>query len=200
MKIYYYFNPERPTTEQETIKGIYGDSLVFIYEKPWELSNQFKEDDIVICMSIDELGDITDLSDDIDIVVDEYMKIYEKGVTLIFDKSTQCNSMFIQTLVSDTQNFETVLRKCIYNYIAQKENEIKYSKKHKFTADARGTKLGIRKGTKLTTLKSIEMKAKIRSLAKDFGGSLGDNELIQELGISRNTYYKYKKAIKEETN
>ncbi len=200
MKIYYYFNPERPTTEQETIKGIYGDSLVFIYEKPWELSNQFKEDDIVICMSIDELGDITDLSDDIDIVVDEYMKIYEKGVTLIFDKSTQCNSMFIQTLVSDTQNFETVLRKCIYNYIAQKENEIKYSKKHKFTADARGTKLGIRKGTKLTTLKSIEMKAKIRSLAKDFRGSLGDNELIQELGISRNTYYKYKKAIKEETN
>ena len=200
MNIYYYFNPERQSTEKETVKGIYGDNLIFLDKKPWTMVNQFEEDDIVVCMSVDELGDIVDLANDIDIVVNEYMKLYNKGITLIFDKSVQCNSMFIQTLVSETQDFETVLRKCIYNYISQKENELKYSKKHKYTADARGIKLGIKRGTKLTTLKSIEMKAKIRSLARDFGGTLEDNELIKELGISRNTYYKYKKAIKEEIN
>lgn len=198
MNIYYYFSPNRPSTERETVKEIYNDNLTFLYKKPWTMINQFKEDDFVICMSVDELGDITDLNNDVDIIIEEYLKLHNKGVTLMFDKSTQCNSMFVQTLVSDTQNFETVLRKCIYNYIGQKENELKYLKKHKYTADARGTKLGLKKGTKLTTMKSIEMKAKIRTLAKEFGGPIGDNKLIQELGISRNTYFKYKKAIIEE--
>lgn len=178
------------------VRNIYND-LIFVDQKPWVIAGDLHEEDFLICMSIDELADIIDLRDDVDIVIKEYMNLYNRGVTLMFDKSTQCNSMFVQTLVSDTQDFETVLRKCIYNYIGQKEIELKYAKKHKVTADVKGTKLGMKKGSKITTKKSIEMKAKIRSLSKDFNGTLGDIELLNELNLSRNTYYKYKKAMKE---
>ena len=196
MNIYYYFSPLRPAKEKDMIRNIYND-LIFVDQKPWAIASDLHEEDFLICMSIDELADIIDLKDDIDTVINEYMNLYNRGVTLMFDKSTQCNSMFVQTLVSDTQDFETVLRKCIYNYIGQKEIELKYAKKHKVTADVKGTKLGVKKGSKITTKKSIEMKAKIRSLSKDFNGTLGDRELLNELNLSRNTYYKYKKAMKE---
>jgi ACT domain-containing protein len=44
------------------------------------------------------------------------------------------------------------------------------------------------------------MKIKIQELSLDFQGDLDDLAVIQILAISRNTYYKYKKRIKEELN
>ena len=38
----------------------------------------------------------------------------------------------------------------------------------------------------------------IRKLAREFGGTLTDDEAMYEIGISRNTYYKYKKELFEE--
>mgnify|MGYP002508445210 CR=1 FL=1 len=37
----------------------------------------------------------------------------------------------------------------------------------------------------------------IRKHSKDFGGSLTDAEVMKQAGICRNTFYKYKKEIKE---
>ena len=41
------------------------------------------------------------------------------------------------------------------------------------------------------------MKEKIKLLAKDFGGNLKDIQVIEVLKISRNTYFKYKRELKE---
>ena len=38
----------------------------------------------------------------------------------------------------------------------------------------------------------------IREHSQTFGGSLNDDECRKLAGISRNTYYKYKREIKEE--
>jgi len=38
----------------------------------------------------------------------------------------------------------------------------------------------------------------IHHYSKDFGGNLSDKECIKLIGISRNTYYKYKKELREE--
>lgn len=51
------------------------------------------------------------------------------------------------------------------------------------------------KGTKLTTKKSIEMKAKIRALSKDFEGTNNDIEVMAITKLARNTYYKYKREM-----
>ena len=37
----------------------------------------------------------------------------------------------------------------------------------------------------------------IKQLSKSFGGALSDKDVIALLGISRNSYYKYKKEILE---
>ena len=42
-----------------------------------------------------------------------------------------------------------------------------------------------------------EIKKKIIKYSKDFDGEEKDKDLMKMLGISRNTYYKYKKELKE---
>ena len=63
-------------------------------------------------------------------------------------------------------------------------------------AKKNGTRIGLAKGTTLTTKKSIECKAIIQKHSKDFGGSLEDPDVIKLCGCSRNSYYKYKKEAK----
>ena len=67
------------------------------------------------------------------------------------------------------------------------------------TARLNGKQIGLEKGTKLTTKKSIEMKKEILKYSKAFGGPLNDKDCIRLLGISSNTYYKYKRELRENT-
>ena len=39
----------------------------------------------------------------------------------------------------------------------------------------------------------------IRKYSKDFNGTLKDTEVMQLVGLARNTYYKYKAELKEES-
>ena len=59
-----------------------------------------------------------------------------------------------------------------------------------------GTKIGLEKGTTLTTKKSIQCKAVILKHSKDFGGTLDDADIIKLCGCAKNSYYKYKKELK----
>lgn len=60
-----------------------------------------------------------------------------------------------------------------------------------------GIKLGGKKGIKLKTKKEVLSKPEILKYSKDFNGSMNDAELIKKLNIARNTFYRYKKEIKE---
>ena len=55
--------------------------------------------------------------------------------------------------------------------------------------------IGQKKGATFETKKAKIMKERIQKMAKDFDGSMKDKEVIEILGISRNTYYKYKKEL-----
>ncbi len=59
-------------------------------------------------------------------------------------------------------------------------------------------KYGAVEGKKLTTKKSIYAMDAIRTHSKDFGGSLNDSDCMVLAKCSRNSYYKYKAAIREE--
>lgn len=60
---------------------------------------------------------------------------------------------------------------------------------------ANGTKIGLAKGTTLTTKKSIECKRIIQMHSKDFGGSLTADEVMKLCGCSRNSYFKYRREL-----
>ena len=63
------------------------------------------------------------------------------------------------------------------------------------TAKIAGKQIGRVAGTKLETKKSIRAKESIKKYSKDFEGDLLDSECIKLIGISKNTYYKYKKQL-----
>ena len=63
-------------------------------------------------------------------------------------------------------------------------------------AKKNGVKIGLSKGSSLTTKKSIQCKAIIQKHSKDFGGTLEDPDVIKLCGCSRNSFYKYKRETK----
>lgn len=65
------------------------------------------------------------------------------------------------------------------------------------TARLNGKQIGGITGSKYKVKKSAEAKEQIKKYSKDFDGSLNDADVITLTGISRKTYYKYKKEMKE---
>ena len=61
-----------------------------------------------------------------------------------------------------------------------------------------GKQVGLKKGTKLYKERSNEIKTQIKSLSKKFDGSFSDEEVMKIVGVSRGTFYKYAKELKEE--
>ena len=65
------------------------------------------------------------------------------------------------------------------------------------TARLNGKQIGQKQGAKLITKKSIAAKEIISKHSKDFAGTLTDGEVMKLAGLSRNTYYKYKRELRE---
>ena len=63
------------------------------------------------------------------------------------------------------------------------------------TARLKGKQIGQTKGKTLEIKKKEPSKEKILKYSKNFGGSLSDIECMKLIGLSRNTYYKYKKEL-----
>ena len=64
------------------------------------------------------------------------------------------------------------------------------------TAQLNNKRVGTPKGTKLITKKSLAAKEIIKKHSKDFDGTLDDADVIKLAGISRNSFYKYKREIR----
>ena len=66
-------------------------------------------------------------------------------------------------------------------------------------AKLRGSQVGREQGRKYQSRKSVEMKAKIAKMSKDVSGTMNDKEVMDILGIARNTFYKYKRELLEQS-
>ena len=136
----------------------------------------------------------------------DYKMLYERGIHLVFLNEPLINtSVFDSTrnnllkvdIATGNAAVDTFFKgniELINNFMmALAEEQIKAACDQ---AEKNGTRIGLAKGTTLTTKKSIDCKAIIQKHSKDFGGSLDDPDVIKLCGCSRNSYYKYKKAIK----
>ena len=154
----------------------------------------------------------------------DYKKLYELGISLIFlneplintsvyeNSKTNLLSINIETGNQAVDDFFKGNVQLINNFLmALAEEQIKaaFEQSEKEVNDLhtrisqgmreaknKGAHIGLPKGSKLTTKKSLECKAIIQKHSKDFGGSLEDPDVIKLCGCSRNSYYKYKKEIK----
>lgn len=147
-----------------------------------------------------------------------YQDLYSRGVQLIYLKEHHIDTATYQKAlaaqISTTGGIVDYILEGVNRYLLelakeqirlafeQAEKEVQdlhqRTKEGIETARLAGKQIGQRQGAKLITKKSVAAKEQIRRHSKDFGGSLTDVEVIQLTGLARNTYYKYKREIKEE--
>lgn len=149
-----------------------------------------------------------------------YEELYNKGVELVFIKEPHINTATykkalegnvsmtgtnVDFILDGVNKFLMALAKEQIELAfktAQAEVDFLHQRTKEGIAQARlaGKQIGNVKGQKYNTKKSQEMKARIMELSKDFAGTNTDIEVMAITKLARNTYYKYKRELQEESN
>ncbi len=145
-----------------------------------------------------------------------YEELFNRGVNLVFLKEPHINTdTYKKALENNVQltgsNVDYILegvnrylmelaKEQIRLAFEQSEKEVEdlhqRTREGIETARLNGKQIGRKKDAKITTKKSIAAKEIIRKHSRDFSGTLNDVEVMQLTGLSRNTYYKYKRELK----
>ena len=189
----------------------------------WEkLLKQLRSGDTIIFDSVSRMSRNSDEG------FKDYKYLYELGVELIFINEPLINTKVLENSKTNILNISVETgNKAVDEYfkgnitlinnllMALAEEQIKtaFEQSEKEVNDLHtrisqgmreskknGKTIGLAKGTTLVTQKSVQCKSIIQKHSVDFGGSLSDKEVMTLCQISRNSYYKYKREIKETTD
>ncbi len=154
-----------------------------------------------------------------------YRELYELGVQLIFLKEPHINTavykeaaekqieavktgddaaddLVNEIMKSLNRYMMRLAEKQIFIAFQQAEKEVRdlqqRTKEGLQTAVINGKTLGRPVGSKPVIKKEAPAKEAIRKYSRDFNGSLADGEVLKLVNVSRNTYYKYKRQMREE--
>ena len=184
-------------------------------ERPeWiKLHKKLKSGDTVVFDSVSRMSRNADEG------IKVYFELLEKGISLVFLKEHYIDT---DTYLSNTKDKieltgtdEDEIFKGINNYfrkLAIKQIRIAFEQSQKEVDDLRqrtkegiqtarfnGKQIGQKQGKKLCIKKAIKAKEQIRKYSKDFNGSLANDDVIKLSGISRKTFFKYKKEMQYES-
>ena len=131
-----------------------------------------------------------------------YKRTLENQITFAVESNDTATNQLMDSILKALNTYILSLaEKQIKIAFEQSEKEVEDLHKRTSqgieTARLNGKRIGMEKGTKLVTKKSIEKKKEIEKYSKDFHGSLSDAEVMKLTGLARNTYYKYKRELKE---
>lgn len=144
-----------------------------------------------------------------------YEELFNKGITLVFLKEPHINTDTYKKAISGSiamtgTNADYILDG-VNKYLmalAKEQIQIAFDQAQKEvddlhqrtkegieTARLNGKRIGLEKGSRLTTKKSLAAKEVIRKHNKDFGGSLSNEDTWKLAGISKMTFYKYRNEL-----
>lgn len=183
-----------------------------IDRKEWnKLFNTVKENDTIVFDSVSRMSRNAAEG------FNTYEALFNRKVNLVFLKEPHINTSVyrnaLQNAVPMTGTTVDYILEGINQYLMalakeqirlafeQAEKEVtdlhQRTKEGIETARINGKQIGQKQGATLTTKKSIAAKEIIKKHSKDFCGTLDDIEVMKLTGLSRNTYYKYKRELKE---
>ena len=202
------------------------DSTTIIYQEAFtgtklnerkeftKLLKRVKEGDTIIFDSVSRM------SRNADDGIKLYLELFDKGINLVFLKEhhidTDTYKSALQNNIKMTGDDVDYILKGINEYLkklATKQIKLAFEQSEKEVADLQqrtkegiqtarlnGKQIGQRQGAKLNVKKKSPCKDIILKHNKDFNGNLNDSETMKLAGISRNTFYKYKRELTEEIN
>lgn len=150
--------------------------------------------------------------------IEQYERWYEAEVNLVFLKESYMNTeVYRQTMGQSDIPMQgdkiDIILKAVNEYLklvrkqqffiafeqAQKEvTDLQQRTKEGIqTARLNGKQIGQVAGSKLLIEKERPAKERIMELSKDFNGTLKDADVMKVVELARNTYYKYKKDMKD---
>ncbi len=212
---------QKLSRQEENIKKAYPEAVIYkeaytgtTLERPVfsRLLGRIKSGDTIV------FDEVSRMSRDAIDGYSLYEQLYEKNIELVFLKQPHINTSVFREAAARTipktgtavdgilSAVETYMRELAKQQIelAFQAAQAEVDLLHKRTSDgvrraqASGKKIGIEKGRKLVTKKSVKAKETIKRWSKDFNGTMTDSECRRQCGISRNSYYKYKKELLEE--
>jgi DNA invertase Pin-like site-specific DNA recombinase len=148
-----------------------------------------------------------------------YQSLFNKGIDLVFlkehhidtDVYRAAQSGSIATVGNEIADLYIEATNKVLMLLAQNQVKIAFDQAQKEvddlhertkegiqTARLDGKQIGQRQGAKLNVKKAAAAKEVIRKHSKDFGGTLDDVECMQLAKCSRNSFYKYKRELREE--
>lgn len=162
--------------------------------------------------------EVTRMSRNADEGFNLYQELFELDVNLEFLKDSHINTdVYRKALNVDIQMTGTnvdIILEAVKKYLMalakeqiklafqKAEDEVNYLHKRTseglLTAKLNGKQIGRIKGKSYKTKKEITCKEVILKNSKDFNGTNTDEEVMKICGISRNSYYKYKRELKNE--
>lgn len=222
--VYGYARISRPQQSIErqirSIKKEYEDAI--IVEEPYsgrgvscpewnKLYKKVSEGDTIIFDSIARMSRSADDG------VKTYFSLFRRYVNLVFLKegyintSTYMESLYGRAWLRSTDKdkaFSGLNR--FFRKLAERQIRIAYEQAEKETSDLQrrtkegieharqnGKQIGQKRGSKLRVKKKEPAKELIRKYSRSFDGTLSDADCMKLAGTSRNTYYKYKKELRE---
>lgn len=146
-----------------------------------------------------------------------YEQLFHKDISLIFLKEPHINTdtykKAMKNQVSLTGEKVDLILEGVNKYLmelAREQIKIAFEQAEKEVMDLRqrtkegietarldGKQIGHLRGTTYETKKAKMAKEIIKKHNKSFGGSLNDSETIKQAGVSRKSFYKYKKEIRD---
>lgn len=219
---YGYCRISRPKQSIErqirNIKALYPDAVIVqevftrtrMERKEWmKLVRQLKEGDTIIFDSVSRMSGNAEEG------FAAYEELYKRGVNLIFLKEPHINTdtykKALENNIALTGSSVDLILEGVNRYLmelakeqirlafAQSEKEVEdihqRTKEGIATARLNGKQIGRKKDAQIVTKKSIKAKEIIKRVSRDFDGNLNDAEVIELVGIARNTYYKYKREL-----
>ncbi len=132
-----------------------------------------------------------------------YKKVRDNQINIQVSTGNKATDEFMNAIIEAINKYTIELAKEQIKKVfdqAQKELEDLHIRTAEglVTAKEEGKRVGLPKGTKLTTKKKEKAKEIILKHSKTFNGTLDDTECILLAGVCRNSYYTYKKELVEE--
>lgn len=175
------------------------------------LLKMVKEGDTIVFDSVSRMS--RNASEGIDL----YERLYEQGVELVFLKERHIDTTTYKKALTDAvpmtgtnvdiiltainEYLRTLRKEQIALAFAQAQKEVddlhERTREGLETARLNGKQIGGIAGRKLNVKKAAEAKRLILKHSRAFDGTLNDAEVIKLVGIAHNTYYKYKRELKE---